>query len=156
MFYSHYQKTGYEIGLQKYVDEKLNTFVAICQQEALEHSSCLKVIWSKLEVWVWNIITCGHWRMSHTVWPVLYGTVCIWYAAYDIQHMICRIYKLTQPRNTQIKAWHVPWLINPLLELLVYIQTSNSSFIEMKLSKFSPLQTVIYSIHDDFGWNLIN
>ena len=46
------KKTGYEIGLQKYVDEKLNTFVAICQQEALEHSSCLKVIWSKLEVWV--------------------------------------------------------------------------------------------------------
>ena len=46
------EKTGYEIGLQRYVDEKLNTFVAICQQEALEHSSCLKVIWSKLEVWV--------------------------------------------------------------------------------------------------------
>jgi len=75
--------------------------------------------------------------------------------AYHVQHMMCRISKLTQPRNTQIKAWHVPWLINPLLELLVYIQTSNSSFIEMKLSKFSPLQTVIYSIHDDFGWNLI-
>ena len=76
------KKTGYEIGLQKYVDEKLNTFVAICQQEALEHSSCLKVIWSKLEVWVWDIIICGPWSTTHTIWTRMHIICSIWFAEY--------------------------------------------------------------------------